>query len=250
MIRLEHIDKRFATGTAAEVHALRDLSINVQEGEFVVVLGSNGSGKSTLLNAIAGTIRLDGGGIYIDGHDVTRLPDHSRSRWVARIFQNPVMGTAPDLSILENFRLAALRTKTKKATVGTSAEFRTMVEEHVNTVGLGLEGKLDQAMGTLSGGQRQALALLMAVMDETKVLLLDEPTAALDPRTAHTVMELANRIIQKYRLTTLLVTHQMKDALQYGDRVLFLTEGKISKDVSGKARNELQINDLLRWFEV
>jgi len=229
---------------------LKDVELTFSRGEFTVVLGSNGSGKSTLLNLIAGTVRPDYGKIMLEDSEVTFLPEHRRSRWISRIFQDPLKGTAPDLSLLENLRLASLRTGKKRLVIGTGSDFRRKAAEKVATLGLGLEEKLDQPMGTFSGGQRQALSLLMAVMSEAKILLLDEPTAALDPRTATVVMELANRLIRQYGLTALLITHQLKDAITYGNRVVLLSEGSVVADRTGESRKSLQVNDLLKWFGV
>lgn len=249
MIALQQVSKSFARGTASEVKALNDVSLLIPRGQFAVLLGANGSGKSTLMNLVAGTVQPDSGRILLDGQDVTGTPDYGRSRWVSRIFQDPLTGTAPSLSLLENLRLAALRCKPKTLTVGTGKEFRKRASEMVSSLELGLETKLDQPVGTLSGGQRQALSLLMAVMDDTRILLLDEPTAALDPRTSVRVMELADRIIRQYGLTAVMITHQLKDAIRFGDRILVLSEGRVLADISGQERNSLQVNDLLKWFE-
>ena len=250
MIDIQRLHKTFSAGNANAVVALHDVSLHIPRGEFVVLLGANGSGKSTLLNCIAGMVTADSGNILLDGQDVTRLPEFKRSRWVSRIFQNPSSGTSPDLTLLENYRLAALRTRHFGLRIGTTAEFRRTVQEHVASLGLQLEDKLDQKMGTFSGGQRQALSLLMAVADQAKVILLDEPTAALDPRTANLVMELADKLIRQHELTAILITHQLKDALRYGDRILLLSDGKIGRDLRGEERKSLHINDLLHWFEV
>lgn len=250
MIRLQHIGKTFSKGTAAEVVALKDINLTFEKGGYTVLLGANGSGKSTLLNTIAGTVLPDHGTIELNGTDVTGIPDYRRSRWISRIFQDPLKGTAPELTLLENLRLAGLRTGKKRFTIGTDSAFRKTASEHVASLGLGLEKKLDQAMGTLSGGQRQAISLLMAVMDEATILLLDEPTAALDPKTAKVVMELADRLIRQFGLTALLITHQLKDAVSYGDRVIVLSEGMVAADVSGESRKSLQVSDLLKWFGV
>lgn len=250
MIKIRDLRKTFAAGTLAEVRALDGINLDIAAGEFVVVLGANGSGKSTLLNAMAGTLTVDSGTIALDGTEVTTLPDHERCRWVARIFQNPLHGTAPDLTVLENFRLASLRTRKKGFRIGTGEDFKKRVRETISTLDMGLEKYIHEPMGILSGGQRQALALLMATFDSTKVLLLDEPTAALDPRTASLVMRLAERLIREHGWSAMMVTHELPDALRFGDRLLFMEAGKIRHDYSGKTHNELTINDLLKWFEV
>ncbi|MFM8433134.1 MAG: ABC transporter ATP-binding protein [Bacteroidota bacterium] len=250
MIELRGIKKSFGKGTPAEVKALENVNLELREGEYVVLLGSNGSGKSTLMNVIAGSVFADEGSIMINGADVTQIPDYKRSRWVARIFQQPTAGTSSDLSILENFRLASLRTSSKGFGIGTGKSFRNTIKEKVAELGLGLEEKLDQKMGTLSGGQRQALTLLMAVMDQTGILLMDEPTAALDPKTSVRIMELAERLIRQHKLTAILITHHLKDALTYGDRIIMMDEGRIKKDVQQEDRKELDANRLLEWFGV
>lgn len=248
MITLNHLSKTFNAGTANEVLALQDLSLTIEDGEFMVLVGANGSGKSTLLNVLAGNLRPDRGEILVGGKDISRMKDFERSRSIARIFQNPQMGTASELSILENFRLASLRTQAKGLRIGTDATFRKTVMDKIAPLNLGLETKLDQAMGTLSGGQRQALTLLMATMDETKILLLDEPTAALDPRSSGVLMELAERIIREMKLTAILVTHQLRDVTRFGNRVVQLDQGRILRDLSGKSKKDLQWKDVLEWF--
>jgi putative ABC transport system ATP-binding protein len=249
MIELQHINKSFYRNTANEIHALQDINLHISKGEFVVIVGSNGSGKTSLLNAIAGDIRADGGSVWIDSNNVTGLKEFQRSRWIARVFQDPLSGTASGLSILENFRLASLRTRKKKIVVGTNENFRAQVKERIATLNLGLENKTEQQMGTLSGGQRQALTLLMAVMDEPKVLLLDEPAAALDPKTSNLVMKLAEKIIAEFQLTAILVTHQMKDVLQFGNRLIMLEQGKITRDLNGAEKSGLQLADVHSWFD-
>jgi putative ABC transport system ATP-binding protein len=194
MIELRNVSKTFNGGTANEVHALKDVSITLGDSEFVIVAGQNGSGKTTLLNALAGTIEIDRGLISINGTDITAMKDYTRSRMIARVFQNPSHGTASELSVLEHFRLASLRTKNKGLSIGTGAQFAVRVKERVSILNLGLENKLNQPMGTLSGGERQALSLLMAVMDETQLLLMDEPTASLDPKTSELVLSIADTI--------------------------------------------------------
>ncbi len=249
MIRLHNISKLFNKGKANEVVALNDISLEINKGEFVVIVGANGSGKTTLLNIIEGAEKPNAGTIEINGKDVTPLPDYKRSRWVARVFQNPNNGTAPDLTILDNFRLAALRTQRKKLTIGTSELFRKKVQEKISGLGMGLENKIGQYMGNLSGGQRQALTLLMSVMDDTDILLLDEPTAALDPRSALVVMNLAEKLNKELGMTTLLITHNLKDAHLYGNRLIQMQEGKIMQDISPEKKSGLKLQDIYKWFE-
>lgn len=248
MIAFKQISKTFNTGKANQVDALKKLDLAVDSGEFVVVVGANGSGKTTLLNLLAGTIFGDTGTITIDGHNVSRLPEYRRSEWIARIFQNPLSGTAAELSIVDNFRLAALRTKTKGFTIGKNDAFKNLVQDKIATLGMGLENKIEQPIGTLSGGQRQALTLLMSVMDECKILLLDEPTAALDPRSAEQVMRTADDLIKQYRLTSILVTHNLKDAASYGTRIIQMAGGEIIRDFSASDKLELRQADLFEWF--
>lgn len=248
MIELKNISKSFGSGTIHEIRALQPLSLELKDGEFVVLIGSNGSGKSTLFNLLAGSVKSDTGSILINGKDITHLPDHKRSRYISRIFQNPLSGTAPELSILENFRLASLRTQKKGLSVGSNKLFKKEVKEQVASLNLGLEDKIDQPMGTLSGGQRQALTLLMATMDRTDILLMDEPTAALDPGTSALLMELASKIAHEKGLTTLLITHQVKEVLKYGDRLIQLKSGKIRRDLNTAQKRELEVNEVMSWF--
>ncbi|MEO7212405.1 ATP-binding cassette domain-containing protein [Mucilaginibacter sp.] len=248
MIDLKSISKTFNAGKPNEVKALGKLSLEIKEGEFVVIVGSNGSGKTTLLNLVAGTTLPDTGSISIAGNSATKLADYQRSKWIARIFQNPLSGTAADLSILDNFRLAALRTQSKGLTIGKNETFKALIREKIATLGMGLEDKIEQPIGTLSGGQRQALTLLMSVMDECKILLLDEPTAALDPRSAEKVMRTADALIKQYGLTAVLVTHNLKDAANYGTRIIQMAEGEILKDVPTKEKAKLKQTELFEWF--
>ncbi len=248
MISLQHITKVFNRGKVNEVTALQDVSLEINKGEFVVMIGSNGSGKTTLLNIVAGSEISNGGTVTIKGANATHLAEHQRSKWMARVFQNPFNGTAPDLTILDNFRLAALRTQSKKLAVGINAAFKKNVQEKIAMLGMGLENKINQPMGSLSGGQRQALTLLMSVMDSTDILLLDEPTAALDPRSAAVVLMLADKLIKEYNLTALFVTHNLKDAHEYGTRLIQMQEGKILRDVSSAEKGKLQLQDLFTWF--
>lgn len=248
MISIRHISKIFNQGKINEVIALDDISLDIHQGEFVVIIGANGSGKTTLMNIIEGSELPTEGSISIKDTEVTALPEYKRSKWVARVFQNPTNGTAPDLTILDNFRLAALRTQRKNVTIGTNAAFRKRVQEKISSLGMGLENKISQAMGSLSGGQRQALTLLMSVMDDTDILLLDEPTAALDPKSALVVMRLAEKLNQDMGITTILITHNLKDALQYGDRLIQFQEGKIVRDIDKGSKANLTLQDIYRWF--
>ncbi|MCO5935093.1 ATP-binding cassette domain-containing protein [Mucilaginibacter sp. RB4R14] len=248
MIHLNNIHKTFSTGKPNEVIAINNVNLEIKAGEFVVIVGSNGSGKTTLLNLVAGNILPDAGTITIDSNPVTRLPEHKRSKWIARIFQNPLLGTAGDLSIIDNFRLAALRTQNKGLTIGKNDQFKAVVRNKITTLGMGLEDKIEQPIGTLSGGQRQALTLLMSVMDTCKILLLDEPTAALDPRSAENVLRIANNLIKEYNLTAILVTHNLKDAGNYGSRIIQMGEGAVLKDVAGAEKQNLKQNELYDWF--
>lgn len=248
MIEFKGVNKTFNKGQPSEVVALTDINLVINKGEFVVIVGSNGSGKTTLLNVLAGAEMCSSGEILIDGVDVTGLPEYKRSKWVARVFQNPMSGTAPDLSILDNFRLAAIRTSAKTVRVGVDDAFRKEVREKIAVLGMGLEDKLDRPIGALSGGQRQALTLLMSVMDKTEILLLDEPTAALDPRAAELVMQTADKLIKQYNLTALLITHQIKDAKTYGNRLVQMHMGKIERDLGGDAKALLSVQEMFGWF--
>jgi putative ABC transport system ATP-binding protein len=249
MIELNNISKVFHKGEANEVTALKDLSLTIPKGQFLVIIGSNGSGKTTLLNLISGVVMPGTGSIYLSEKDVTHLPEYKRSKWITRVFQNPLSGTAPDLSIIDNFRLAALRTSTRKAIIGVNEAFKKQVRDKIATLGMGLENKIEQPMGTLSGGQRQALTLLMSVMDNTEILLLDEPTAALDPRSANLILQIADNLVKQYHLTTVFITHNLKDAHQYGDRLIQMGEGKILRDLDAKAKAALKPQDIFEWFD-
>jgi putative ABC transport system ATP-binding protein len=248
MIKLSDIIKTFNKGEANEVAALKNISLEIKEKDFVVLVGGNGSGKSTLLNTIAGRVIANSGKIFIDDMDVTRFKEHKRSKWIARIFQDPLTGTAPDLSILENFRLASLRTQRKKLSIGTNKKFQDTVKEKISQIGLGLENRINRPMNSLSGGQRQALTLVMAVMSEAKIILLDEPSSALDPRTATLVMQLAEKIIRDYQLTAVLVTHNIKDALSYGSRIIQMHDGRIARDIGSSEKSSLQAAEVAEWF--
>ena len=248
MIAIDHIHKIFNKGKANQVDAINGIDLKINDGEFLVIVGSNGSGKTTLLNLVAGSVLPSAGTISIDGNDVSDMPDYKRSEWIARVFQNPVSGTASDLSIIDNFRLAAIRTKPKGLSVGVDDAFKKLVKDKISTLGMGLENKTEQAMGTLSGGQRQALTLLMSIMDSCKVLLLDEPTAALDPRSAEVVMKTADKLIKDFKLTSILITHNLKDAYNYGTRIIQMSEGLVLKDVDTAHKAKLKQTDLFDWF--
>jgi putative ABC transport system ATP-binding protein len=229
--------------------ALDQVSLEIHTGDFVTVIGGNGSGKSTLLNVIAGSLMPDAGSILIDGVDVTALPEHKRARYIGIVFQDPMLGTAANMSLEENLSVAARRAQKKGLKWGFSKEKNSMFKEKLASLNLGLEERLNQKIGLLSGGQRQAVTLLMATLDQPKVLLLDEHTAALDPKTAKTVLELTADIVTKNKLTTIMITHNMKDALKYGNRILMLNNGRVVFDASGEEKKKLTIEDLLRKFD-
>ncbi len=248
MIDIKNVHKSFNTGKANQVNAVNGVDLHIDTGEFVVIVGANGSGKTTLLDMVAGSIFPNKGSIFIGGKNVTKLADYKRSRWIARVFQNPMSGTASGLNILDNFRLAAIRTRPKGLTIGINEIFRNQVKERISTLGMGLENKIEQPMGTLSGGQRQALTLLMSVMDSCQILLLDEPTAALDPKSAQIVMKTAAELIGHYRLTAILITHNLKDAFNYGNRLILMGEGQVQKNLDARQKAALKQNDLFDWF--
>lgn len=249
MVSLHQISKYFNSGKSTEVVALKDISFEINKGEFLVIIGANGSGKTTLLNIIEGSQFPNTGSIKINGQDVTPLPEFKRSRWVARVFQNPQYGTAPDLSILDNFRLAALRTQRKNLVIGINEQFKKTVREKISSLGMGLENQPGQLMGNLSGGQRQALTLLMSAMDGTDILLLDEPTAALDPKSSLVVLNLAAKLNAELGITTVLITHNLKDALQYGNRLIQMHEGRVLRDLDNAKKSSLSIQEIYSWFE-
>ena len=248
MITLEDIHVTFAQGTPLETQALRGIGLNVPSGQFLTVIGSNGSGKSTTLNVIAGGVRPDRGRVVIDGKDVTDRPIHSRARLVSRVFQDPKMGTCEDMTILENFAVAEGRTRPRGFRFAVDRHLRKLVGERLEMLKLGLEHRLSDKVGLLSGGQRQALSLLMATAGETRVLLLDEHTAALDPRIGEFVMELTQSIVRSLSLTTVMVTHSLAQALQFGDRTVMFHRGRIIFDVAAEQRTAMTVADLLRLF--
>lgn len=248
MIALNKISVVFNSGKPGEVRALNQLSLQLAPGSFNLVIGANGSGKSTLLNVLAGTIRPSQGNVMLDGKDISAWPVYERSKFIARIFQDPSVGTAPSLSIIENFRLASLRTRSKKPFIGLNRDFRKVVASHVSILGMQLEDRLDNPVSSLSGGQRQALSLLMATFDHLDLLLLDEPTAALDPRSAELLLKLAHQIIREKQLTALMVSHDLRHCFSGVDRVLHMEQGRLRRDVDPVELASYQLNDIRNWF--
>ncbi len=248
MLELKNIKKTFNPGTVNEKVALDGLSLTINDGEFVTVIGGNGAGKSTLLNAVCGTWKVDSGRILIDNSDVTNMPEYKRAKFLGRVFQDPMMGTAADMEIEENLALATRRGKHRGLKRGITSAERETYKKLLSELGLGLEERLKTKMGLLSGGQRQTVTLLMAAMNKPKLLLLDEHTAALDPKTAEKVLEITQRIVTENNLTTLMITHNMRDAIKYGNRLIMLYEGKIAFDVSGEEKKNLTVEQLLELF--
>ncbi|NLH90983.1 MAG: ABC transporter ATP-binding protein [Atopobium sp.] len=249
MLDLVHVSKTFNPGTINQKLALDDVSLHLDDGDFVTVIGGNGAGKSTLLNAVAGVWRPDSGTISIDGTDVTLMPEHKRAAYIGRVFQDPMEGTAASMQIEENLALAKRRGKRRMLSPGISTEERQEYRTHLAKFGLGLEDRMTSKVGLLSGGQRQALTLLMATLKRPKVLLLDEHTAALDPKTATKVLEATDRVVEENHLTTLMITHNMRDAIAHGNRLLMMAEGRIILDIRGDKKKSLSVEDLLRQFE-
>ena len=248
MLEVKDIWKVFNAGTVNEKQALRGVSLTLKDGDFCTVIGGNGAGKSTLLNAVAGTWAVDGGSISIGGVDVTHLPDYKRAPYIGRVFQDPMLGTAPTMQILENLALAARRGQRRGLRWGVTKAEKEQYQEMLKNLDLGLEDRLTSKVGLLSGGQRQALTLLMASLKKPKLLLLDEHAAALDPKTAAKVLELSDRIVAESHLTTMMVTHNMKDAIQHGNRLIMMYDGKIVIDVSGEEKKKLTVPQLLELF--
>lgn len=248
MLEIKDIWKVFNAGTVNEKQALRGVSLTLNDGDFCTVIGGNGAGKSTMLNAVAGTWAVDGGSISIGGVDVTHLPDHKRAPYIGRVFQDPMLGTAPTMQILENLALAARRGQRRGLRWGVTKAEKEQYQEMLKNLDLGLEDRLTSKVGLLSGGQRQALTLLMASLKKPRLLLLDEHTAALDPKTAAKVLELSDRIVAESHLTTMMVTHNMKDAIQHGNRLIMMYDGKIVIDVSGEEKKKLTVPQLLELF--
>lgn len=248
MLELKGIYKTFHPGSPNEKRALNGINLTLEEGDFVTIIGGNGAGKSTMLNAIAGVWRVDEGAILIDGEDVTRLPEHKRAGYLGRVFQDPMNGTAADMEIEENLAIAKRRGQKRTLKWGITKKERLEYAELLKTLELGLETRMNTKVGLLSGGQRQALTLLMATLKKPKLLLLDEHTAALDPKTAAKVLELSDKIIAENRLTALMVTHNMKDAIAHGNRLIMMWDGRIILDIKGEEKKKLTVDDLLRQF--
>ncbi len=248
MLKIENVFKTFNPGTVNEKKALRGLDLNLKPGEFVTVIGGNGAGKSTMLNCVAGVYTVEAGKILIDGVDVTHLPEYKRAKYIGRVFQDPMMGTAATMQIEENLALAARRGKARTLRSGITKQERDYYREQLKILDLGLEDRMTAKVGLLSGGQRQALTLLMATLQKPKLLLLDEHTAALDPKTAAKVLEATEKIVSKDHLTTMMITHNMRDAIAYGNRLIMMYDGHIVVDVSGEEKKNLTVEQLLNLF--
>ena len=248
MLKITNLEKTFNAGTVNEKVALNGLNLELQDGDFVTVIGGNGAGKSTLFNAIAGVWKPDCGTIEIDGVDVTGMPEHKRAQFLGRVFQDPMKGTAPDMEIAENLAIAARRGTKRKLVWGVRKAERQQYRQLLATLGLGLEDRLSSKVGLLSGGQRQAVTLLMATLKRPKLLLLDEHTAALDPKTAAKVLEITDQIVTENHLTTVMVTHNMRDAIEHGNRLIMMHEGRVVVDISGEDKKKLKVSDLLELF--
>ena len=248
MLEIREIYKTFNAGTINEKRAMNGVSLTLADGDFVTVIGGNGAGKSTLLNLVAGVFPVDSGSISIDGQDVTRLPEHKRAKFIGRVFQDPMMGTAATMQIEENLALAARRGQGHSLRAGITRAEREEYRELLKILDLGLEDRLTSKVGLLSGGQRQALTLLMATLKKPKLLLLDEHTAALDPKTAAKVLDTTEKIVQRDKLTTLMITHNMRDAIVHGNRLIMMYEGRVVIDVSGEEKQKLTVEALLDMF--
>ena len=249
MLTISHVSKTFNPGTVNEKKALQDINLHLEPEDFVTVIGGNGAGKSTTLNMIAGVYPIDCGTIYLDGVNISRQPEYKRAALLGRVFQDPMMGTAANMQIEENMALAHRRGRKRGLRWGVTKEEKEVFHEELKRLGLGLEDRMTAKVGLLSGGQRQALTLLMATLQKPKLLLLDEHTAALDPRTAKKVLSLTEEIVTEERLTALMVTHNMKDALRLGNRLIMMHEGRIIYDVRGEEKKKLTVEDLLKNFE-
>lgn len=249
MLRVENVTKIFEPGTISEKVALRTVDLTLNEGDFVTVIGGNGAGKSSLLNAIAGRFFVNEGSIFIDDIDITQQPEYKRAQWIGRVFQDPMMGTASNMTIEENLAIALRRGKIRTLNWGMIKGEKTLYTEHLSQLELGLEERIKTKVGLLSGGQRQALTLLMATIKKPKLLLLDEHTAALDPATGKKVMGISTKLIRENNLTTLMVTHNMKDALDFGNRTIMMHEGQIIADIQQEQKKNMAVEDLIALFE-
>ncbi len=250
MLELKGIHKTFNAGTINEKTALNGINLKLEPGDFVTIIGGNGAGKSTMLNAISGVFPVDEGSIVIGGNDVTGLPEYKRAQFLGRVFQDPMMGTAANMGIEENLALAARRGDRRTFRNGITGKERELYREKLAPLGLGLENRMTTKVGLLSGGQRQALTLLMATIKRPNLLLLDEHTAALDPKTADKVLQLTDEIIRRDELTALMVTHNMRNAIAYGNRLIMMNEGRIVVDIRGEEKKNLQVSDLLKKFNI
>ncbi|MCI8887276.1 MAG: ATP-binding cassette domain-containing protein [Hungatella sp.] len=248
MLKLNHISKYYNTGTINEMCLFQDFNLSVEEGQFVSVVGSNGSGKTSMLNIICGSIPIDSGSIYIGEENITYMPEFKRQRRIGRVYQNPAMGTCPHMTILENMALADNKGKAFNLLPGTNKKRIDLYRDRLKSLGLGLEDKLSVKVGALSGGQRQAMALLMSTMTPIEFLILDEHTAALDPKTAEIIMELTGKVVKEKKLTTIMVTHNLRYAVEYGDRLLMMHQGRAIMDEAGEQKAALCIEDLLEQF--
>ena len=248
MLKIENVYKTFNAGTVNEKIALQGLNLHLKEGDFVTVIGGNGAGKSTMLNAVTGVFGVDSGKILVDGVDVSHLPEYKRAKYIGRVFQDPMMGTAATMQIEENLALAARRGNPRTLRIGITKAEREEYKEKLKILDLGLEDRMTAKVGLLSGGQRQALTLLMATLQKPKLLLLDEHTAALDPKTASKVLDATQKIVEKDHLTTLMITHNMRDAIAYGNRLIMMYDGHVVVDVSGEEKKNLTVEQLLALF--
>ncbi len=249
MLQISNVSKTFNKGTINEKKALRGLNLKLEDGDFVTVIGGNGAGKSTMLNMIAGVYPIDAGRITLNGEDISRQPEHQRAKYLGRVFQDPMLGTAAGMQIDENLALAYRRGKKRGLGWGVTKEESEIYGEKLKILGLGLEDRMTSKVGLLSGGQRQALTLLMATLNSPELLLLDEHTAALDPKTAETVLNITDKIVTENHLTTLMITHNMNDAIRLGNRLIMMHEGRIIYDVAGEEKKKLEVSDLLMKFQ-
>ena len=250
LLELKGVTKIFGEGTVNEKVALEDINLTLAEGDFVTVIGNNGAGKSTMLNCIAGVHNVDKGSIILDGRDVTKLPEHKRARWMGRVFQDPLKGTAFDMTIEENLAIAYYKNNARGLSPGITVRDRKLFREKLSVLEMGLEDKMTQKVKLLSGGQRQALTLFMAAITEPKLLLLDEHTAALDPAAASKVLALTDKCAEDPKLCTLMITHNMKDALRHGNRTILMKDGKVVMDISGEKRRQMTVENLIEKFSI